>query len=67
MLKSPPPKTCCAPAMAKPATTTPALSAAFTTARDLLWGFVNRDVLTEQSLIAITWFKTGRTGPASLP
>ena len=26
-------------------------------ARDLLWDFVNRDVLTEQSLIAITWFK----------
>ena len=26
-------------------------------ARDLLWDFVNRNVLTEQSLTAITWFK----------
>lgn len=26
-------------------------------ARKLLWDFVNRNVLTEQSLIAITWFK----------
>jgi hypothetical protein len=32
-------------------------------ARDLLWGFVNRNVLTEQSLIVITWFKN----PADLP
>ena len=32
-------------------------------ARDLLWDFVNRNVLTEQSLIAITWFKN----PADLP
>ena len=32
-------------------------------ARDLLWDFVNRDVLTEQSLIAITWFRN----PADLP
>jgi hypothetical protein len=32
-------------------------------ARDLLWDFVNRNVLTEQSLTAITWFKN----PADLP
>jgi hypothetical protein len=32
-------------------------------ARDLLWSFANRNVLTEQSLIAITWFKN----PADLP
>jgi hypothetical protein len=32
-------------------------------ARDLLWNFVNRNVLTEQSLIVITWFKN----PADLP
>ena len=32
-------------------------------AHDLLWDFVNRYVLTEQSLIAITWFKN----PADLP
>jgi hypothetical protein len=32
-------------------------------ARDLLWDFVKRNVLTEQSLIAITWFKD----PADLP
>ena len=32
-------------------------------ARDLLWEFVNRNVLTEQSLTAITWFKN----PADLP
>jgi hypothetical protein len=32
-------------------------------ARDLLWNFVNRSVLTEQSLIVITWFKN----PADLP
>jgi hypothetical protein len=32
-------------------------------ARDLLWDFVSRNVLTEQSLIAITWFKN----PADLP
>jgi hypothetical protein len=32
-------------------------------ARDLLWDFVNRNALTEQSLIAITWFKN----PADLP
>lgn len=32
-------------------------------ARDLFWDFVNRDVLTEQSLIAITWSKD----PAELP
>jgi hypothetical protein len=32
-------------------------------AHDLLWNFANRNVLTEQSLIAITWFKN----PADLP
>ena len=32
-------------------------------AHNLLWDFVNRNVLTEQSLIAITWFKN----PADLP
>jgi hypothetical protein len=32
-------------------------------ARALLWDFVNRNVLTEQSLIAITWLKN----PADLP
>ena len=32
-------------------------------ARDLLWDFVKRNVLTEQSLIAITWLKN----PADLP
>jgi hypothetical protein len=32
-------------------------------ARDLLWNFVERDVHTEQSLIAITWFKN----PGDLP
>jgi hypothetical protein len=32
-------------------------------ARDLLWNFVERDVHTEQSLIAITWFKN----PEDLP
>ena len=32
-------------------------------ARDLLWNFVERDVQTDQSLIAITWFKN----PADLP
>jgi len=32
-------------------------------ARDLLWDFVKRGVLTEQSLIAITWLKN----PADLP
>ena len=32
-------------------------------ARDLLWNFVSRNVLTEQSLIAITWFKN----PSDLP
>ena len=32
-------------------------------AHDLLWDFVNRNILTEQSLIAVTWFKN----PADLP
>jgi hypothetical protein len=32
-------------------------------ARDLLWNFVERNVLMEQSLIAITWFKN----PGDLP
>ncbi|MGD0499473.1 MAG: hypothetical protein ABSC23_13665 [Bryobacteraceae bacterium] len=32
-------------------------------ARDLLWSFVDRNVITEQSLIVITWFKN----PADLP
>lgn len=32
-------------------------------ARDALWGFVDRNVVTEQSLIAITWFNN----PADLP
>jgi hypothetical protein len=32
-------------------------------ARDLLWDFVKHNVLTEQSLIAITWLKN----PADLP
>ncbi|MGD0871653.1 MAG: hypothetical protein ABSB88_19035 [Bryobacteraceae bacterium] len=32
-------------------------------ARDLLWDFVKRNVLTEQSLIAVTWLKN----PADLP
>lgn len=32
-------------------------------ARDLLWDFVNRNVQTEQSLIAITWFKNAADLP----
>jgi hypothetical protein len=32
-------------------------------ARGLLWSFVDRDVVTEESLIAISWFKN----PADLP
>jgi len=32
-------------------------------AHDLLWDFVNRDVIAEQSLIAVTWLKN----PADLP
>jgi hypothetical protein len=32
-------------------------------ARDLVWSFINRNVITEQSLIVITWFKN----PADLP
>src|ERR1039457_6992642 len=32
-------------------------------ARDLLWDFVNRNVLTEQSLIVITWFTNAHARP----